>query len=381
VLLQDRDNLLFAKSTALHSWSSFRARANFNLDQILGARSVFLHSWRKGRSQSVLLVRKLPKPFLDQPIPMNPSRHPDIPVSPAVPALIAASGDGAVNAFMTFFSTVLTKPATRRSYLRGVTDFLTYCEAQGIASVSDITSLHLQAYVRSIASSATHTSVETRLTAIRRFFNGLVERQVLDRSPAEGVKGPGRGYRPRNGEPLGLTQIQALLDGIDASGPIGLRDRAIVAVMAYAFVRVGAVIEMKVSDAISVGEKMLLRVQDGVPGGRLVTCEPAVAGYIRAYIDGCDLARIPDAPLFQSIKRGTGQLSGGPLLQGNICKRICLYATKAGVGGQMNARAIRASGLTGFLDTGGTVKAAASMANHQSTRATRKYIRARRRPS
>jgi len=44
------------------------------------------------------------------------------------------------------------------------------------------------------------------------------------------------------------THARGLLDAIDTSSPVGLRDRALIGIMIYTFARVGAVIRMRVGD-------------------------------------------------------------------------------------------------------------------------------------
>lgn len=45
-----------------------------------------------------------------------------------------------------------------------------------------------------------------------------------------------------------LDEARLLLDSIDTSSVMGLRDRALIALMAYTFARVGAAVAMKVED-------------------------------------------------------------------------------------------------------------------------------------
>ena len=47
---------------------------------------------------------------------------------------------------------------------------------------------------------------------------------------------------------LVTDQAHELLDGIDTSNVVGLRDRALIGVMTYTFARVGAVVSMTVDD-------------------------------------------------------------------------------------------------------------------------------------
>jgi site-specific recombinase XerD len=47
---------------------------------------------------------------------------------------------------------------------------------------------------------------------------------------------------------LSAEEMRTLLDSIDATTPIGLRDRALIALMGYTFARIGAVLAMKVEE-------------------------------------------------------------------------------------------------------------------------------------
>jgi site-specific recombinase XerC len=69
-------------------------------------------------------------------------------------------------------------------------------------------------------------SVKQHLAAIRMLFDWLVVGQVIATNPAAPVRGPK--YRVKKGKTPVLTQeeARALLDSIDASSVMGLRDRA-----------------------------------------------------------------------------------------------------------------------------------------------------------
>ena len=56
-----------------------------------------------------------------------------------------------------------------------------------------------------------------------------------------------RGERPRKKTAITLTELEAMLATCDDSLE-GLRDRALLGCMTYAFIRVGAVIKLRVKD-------------------------------------------------------------------------------------------------------------------------------------
>jgi hypothetical protein len=53
-----------------------------------------------------------------------------------------------------------------------------------------------------------------------------------------------------------------LLDSIDVSTLVGLRDRALIAVMTFAFARIGAVVVMRVEDYYANGKRWRLRLNE-----------------------------------------------------------------------------------------------------------------------
>ena len=86
-------------------------------------------------------------------------------------------------------------------------------------------------------------------------FDWLVVGQVLATNPAHAVRGPK--HVVRRGKTPVLTEEQArrLIESIDTSTVVGLRDRALIGVMTYAFARIGAVVAMRVEDYYPEGKR------------------------------------------------------------------------------------------------------------------------------
>ena len=91
-------------------------------------------------------------------------------------------------------------------------------------------------------------SVKQHLSALRRVFDQLVVDQVIPLNPAATVRGPK--FSAKHGTTPILTDLETrkLFDSLDTSHIIGLRDRAILAVLVYAVGRVSAVTSMNVRD-------------------------------------------------------------------------------------------------------------------------------------
>ena len=67
-------------------------------------------------------------------------------------------------------------------------------------------------------------------------------------NPAASVRGPKHVVKRGKTPVLTAQQARQLLDSIDTSTIVGLRDRPLVGVMVYSFARVGAVVGMRIED-------------------------------------------------------------------------------------------------------------------------------------
>jgi integrase/recombinase XerD len=76
----------------------------------------------------------------------------------------------------------------------------------------------------------------------------LVTGQVVPSNPAHAVRGPRHSVRKGSSTVMASEDTSAFLKSIDTSHVVGLRDRALIAVMVYSFACVSAVVGLKVED-------------------------------------------------------------------------------------------------------------------------------------
>jgi integrase len=79
--------------------------------------------------------------------------------------------------------------------------------------------------------------------------------------------------------------------------------------------------------------------------------------------------------MFRTLGRGTGVLTRTPLPQANAYAMIQRRARVAGIRTRIGNHTFRATGITAYLKTGGTLEKAAMIANHASTCTTQLYDR------
>src|SRR3954447_10674722 len=145
-----------------------------------------------------------------------------------VPAAIASAGDDAARRFLEFFAATIRNKNTRMAYYRACYSFFAWLEQRGIKELVNIEPLHVAAYVEALQATAAKPTVKQHLAAIRHLFDWLVVGQVLMINPARAVRGPK--YVVRRGKTPVLSEEEArrLIESIDTSTVVGLRDRAVI---------------------------------------------------------------------------------------------------------------------------------------------------------
>lgn len=300
-------------------------------------------------------------------------------VAPALrlPEIVSAADTNAQLRFLEFFAATIRNPHTRRAYARGCGDFLAWCAARRVATLGEIQPLHVAAWIEELGRSTSVPTVKLRLAAVRHLFDWLVRTQVVPANPAVSVRGPAHSVRRGKTPVLAPEEARALLDAIDVSTHAGLRDRALIGLMVYSFARVGAALAMRVEDVFVQNRRLWVRLHEKGGKRHEMPCHHNLEEYLYAYLDGCGLAGARKAPLFQTIGRGTGRLSGAPLPQASAHQMVRRRAAAAGIATEIGNHSFRATGITAYLKNGGTLERAAAMANHASTRTTQLYDRRR----
>jgi site-specific recombinase XerD len=97
--------------------------------------------------------------------------------------------------------------------------------------------------------------------------------------------------------------------------------------------------------------------------------------YLDAYIEAAGMAAQPDSPLFRSVLGRTGQLSTRRLDRRDAYEMIRRRLQEAGIRGAYSCHSLRATGITTFLENGGSLETAQWIAGHADSRTTKLYDR------
>ncbi len=294
-----------------------------------------------------------------------------------LPPLVANSGDSAQTRFLDFFAAQIRNPHTRRAYARAAAEFLAWCQGAGVTSLPQVQPMHVAGWIELQGREVSAPSVKQRLAAIRHLFDWLVTGHIVEGNPAASVRGPRHVVRTGKTPVLEPAEARRLLDSIDTSTPAGLRDKALIGLMVYSFARVGAALAMRVEDVYTQNRRLWVRLHEKGGKHHAMPCHHSLEEIMEAYIAGAGLADNPKGPLFRTIGRGTGELTRTSLPQANAHAMIRRRAAAAGIETRIGTHSFRATGITAYLNNGGTLEKAAAMANHASTRTTQLYDRRR----
>jgi integrase len=143
--------------------------------------------------------------------------------------------------------------------------------------------------------------------------------------------------------------------------------------MTYAFARIGAVVAMRVEDYFANGKRWWVRLHE--KGGKRHEMpahhklEAFLDEYIRAAGTGDDRS-----PLFRSAIGRTGELAATAMHRVDAYRMIQRRSAELGLKVKIGCHTF-ATGITAYLEAGGTLENAQTMAAHESPRTTKLYDR------
>jgi integrase/recombinase XerD len=314
---------------------------------------------------------------------------------PVIPAIIADAGERAGKRFIEFFTATIRNKNTRLAYARAVADFLAWCEQRG-RSLSGIEPVDVAAYIELLTAARSAPTVKQHLAAIRMCFDWLTSGGIIGFNPASSVRGPKHVVKqgktpvltadeakdllasiiPEKKKPAATGDGQATDETANEPQPTiaQLRDRALIAVMVFSFARVSAALAMKVEDYYTEGRRAWFRLHEKGGKRHRVPAHHNAEKYVDAYLDAAGIAAQRKTPLFRSLDTHR-TLTGRPMDRNDALRMIKRRAKAAGLPVDICCHTFRATGITAYLEGGGTIEHAQAIANHESPKTTKLYDR------
>jgi integrase/recombinase XerD len=306
----------------------------------------------------------------------------------ALPALFTNAGEKSAHRVLEFFTANIRNRNTRQAYSQAVHRFSAWTDAHALR-LEQLTPVHIAAYVEQLGRELAKPSVKQHLAALRMLFDYLVTGQIIPSNPAASVRGPKyvvkQGKTPVLAQDEARTLFESIDHKMDPHGRWGykddaeltvaeLRDRALIGVMVYSFARIGAVLGMDVEDYCQQGQRSWLRLHEKGGKEHQVPMHRRLKQYLDAYLAAAGIAGAKGTPLFRSID-AKRRLTDRRLLPRDALAMVKRRARAAGLGDDICCHSFRATGITNFLEHGGSVERAMKIACHESPRTTKLYDR------
>jgi integrase/recombinase XerC len=254
---------------------------------------------------------------------------------------------------------------TLRAYLQDLREFDAFLHDElkwsGPDLVQRIDKFVLRRYLALLHKRNAKSTIGRKLAALRSFFRYLVRTGVIATNPGEAVATPRKEkYLPKT---LSVDEACSLMETPAASGPLSLRDRAIVDTLYSCGLRVGELVALNVGHIDF--EQSLVRVIGKGRKERIVPVGSKARAALSDYL--AERGTPLDGEALFLNHRG-GRLSArsvernlkGRLLQAQILKDISPHA-------------LRHSFATHLLDGGADLRAIQELLGHASLSTTQKY--------
>jgi integrase/recombinase XerD len=274
--------------------------------------------------------------------------------------------------FLEVLGARLRNPNTRGAYRVAWRSFLAFCSARGL-ELESVKAYHVGAWLDQHPGS--RSTQRQHLAAVRLLFDSLMMRGVVEYNPAPRAKPP-RLVRESSHTPVfEEAEIVAFLDLISSESLKDVRDKAIFSVLFYSWCRVSALINLTVADYYERGGTRWLRFQEKRGKEHDVPVHSKAKEAVDLWLERSCLVSNPSAPLFPSFGKNRETIESRRLDRRSVLKLVEKRARRSGILKRVCCHSFRATGVTEYMNSGGTIEIAQRIAGHTSPATTRIYDR------
>ena len=157
-----------------------------------------------------------------------------------------------------FIQELPRRETTKETYLKALREFAKWLKG---GSPEELTTNDIIQYKYFLLSkNLSPTSLSTYLTSVRRLYDYLFSKGLVTENPAKRVRGSSRPQRHLRA-PLTIDEMKALLNVIDSSSPVGLRDTAMINLMVRCGLSEIEIVRANIGDIKVKGGKQVIFVQ------------------------------------------------------------------------------------------------------------------------
>ena len=290
-----------------------------------------------------------------------------------VPRLIANAEASGQFAWEEFIYGKIRNAHTRDAYERAIRRFMKHCDGLG-RELRNITPADVGCYLD--AFDVKTVTKKLHLSALRHFFDRLVQRHVIALNPAQSVRTERLQVTEGRTPEIASKQARELLESIDVANVIGLRDRAIIAILIYTAARVGAIAKLRLKDFCDLGDQHYLQFEEKGGKRRSIPVRHDLQTIIESYVSAAGFDSSQQAsPLFRTTIRRTKQLTTNGMTANDMNRMMKRRLKAAGLSSRFSPHSFRVATITDLLSQGVPLEDVQTLAGHADPRTTRLYDR------
>ncbi|ERN40849.1 site-specific recombinase XerD [Rubidibacter lacunae KORDI 51-2] len=268
---------------------------------------------------------------------------------------------------------------TIRTYSAQLQQFLQWCDRSDRHPL-DVTQREIKRYRRWLVESRSYkpATVALKLSVLRRFYDALIERELLSVNPALGIRAPREKRDPAERITyLERDELVELLAAIpDDNSLKALRDRALIAIMALEGPRTVEMHRANLADWQRQGRRCGIRVE-GKRSIRIVPLTDDIAALLQHYLTSREAQGdrlVASSPLFAAVGNRAG---GKRLTRRGIRQVVDGYLQQAGLkhrdGRTLSTHSLRHTAGTLSLQAGADLRQVQDLLGHADPRTTATY--------
>jgi len=252
---------------------------------------------------------------------------------------------------------------TRSNYARDLSQFLTFIEvpAGHLEYLVNVRPADIAGWRDQLrAEGMTNATIRRKMTALRSLYSYLQTYGYTGANPAHGgfVDAPSVA---RDGKTVGLSpeNCRQLLDVPNAATPVGIRDRAMIAVLAYTGCRVGELTKLRVGSYKTTGGHKVLEIFGKGGKERRVPLHPEAFERLEMWLDVGGLRENLTRPMFppQKTARGIGRdgFAATAMTRRAVQQLVERYVRRLGLDPAVTVHSMRVTAITTARDRGSDI--------------------------
>jgi integrase/recombinase XerC len=259
-----------------------------------------------------------------------------------------------------------SSPYTVRNYRHALRHFLEFLNDETVATFEDVDRFLLRRYIATLLEQGFEkASVAAKLSALRSFYRYLMRENIVSSNSPLVVSSPKlERHLPSF---LSSDEVDMLLDGLDASTPLGQRDKAMLELLYAAGLRVSEVVGLDLGNVNL--EAKEIRVWGKGSKERMVLMGKPAAAALDLYL------REGRKQLLGNYRTEAVFVNryGRRLSERSVQKVIKRHALEAGLDKRIHPHMLRHSFATHLLDGGADLRVVQELLGHADLSSTQVY--------